>query len=124
MGQSQVKFRASKVRRVPGQMNKLEKAYHDVLYAKLSESANVRLCRFKFEAVRLKLGTLCTYTPDFYLLYDDGHVEFHEVKGGIWIGDARAKLRMAVETYPEFTFVAVTRNSKKNGGGWEYEYFE
>ena len=102
-------------------MNKLEKAYHDHLDAQLKDGY---IERFKFESVRLKLGTLCTYTPDFYVLFKDGRVEFHEVKGGIWIGDARAKIRMAVETFPEFEFVAVTRRSKKEGGGWVYERFK
>src|SRR5690348_11605707 len=36
---------------------------------------------WRFEAVTLKLAPDCRYTPDFYVLNNDGSVTFEETKG-------------------------------------------
>lgn len=115
-----MKFKAPRVRRVPGTMNKLEAEYHEHLHA-MKESGEI--VKFGYESIRIKLADKTTYLPDFAVLLPTGEYQFHEIKGGIWIGDARVKIKVAAEQYPEFSFVAVTKIKKKDGGGWKYEEF-
>lgn len=60
---------------------------------------------WRFEAVTLKLGFDCRYTPDFYVVLESGAVELHEVKGGKAWDDAMVKLKAAATQFPQFTFV-------------------
>lgn len=62
----------------------------------------------RFEAVTLRLGDDCRYTPDFMVIAEDDVVEFHEVKGH-WRDDAKVKIRVASERYPMFRFKAFRR---------------
>lgn len=101
-------------RRVAGSMNKTEVAYEQVL---LGEKMNGKVRDFRFEAVKLKLADKTFYTPDFYVVTNE-RIEFHEVKG-FWEDDARVKIKVAAQMFPEFLFVAV----KKVKGGWEREEF-
>lgn len=114
------RFRAPRVRRIPGQMNKLEAAYYAHLQA-LKDAGEI--VKFGFEVFRLKLAEKTYYTPDFSVLLPNGEYQFHETKGGLWQDDARVKIKVVAEMYPEFGFVAVTRRSKRDGGGWLYEHF-
>lgn len=113
------RFKAPRHRRIPGTQNKLEAAYH----AHLQEMKDKgEILFFSYEGLRLKLAQLCTYTPDFVVLMPNGELHCHEVKGGIWVGDARVKFRLAAETFPFFRFCAVTRAAKKDGGNWIHEW--
>jgi len=47
-----------------------------------------------FEFTKIKRGTRF-YTPDFRLLFSDGHVEYHEVKGWDYARGKTARKRMA-----------------------------
>lgn len=118
-----IKARGNLTRKVPGQMSKTEAAYHDVL--SMSRDAGA-IADFKFESIRLKLADLTYYTPDFYVLHNDGGIELVEVKGS-WAAPnqdkSRVKLKVAAAQYPEFQFTAVTPIAKKHGGGWEREEF-
>lgn len=70
-------------------------------------------------------GTRNTYAPDFLVQRADGRLELHEVKGR-WIEDARVKIRTAAGCFPVFTFVAVTKNARRDQarrGLWSYERF-
>jgi hypothetical protein len=96
-------------------MNKLES-----LYAR--EELEVRkmariIDEYRFEAVKLRLAHNTFYIPDFMITIDN-LIEFHEIKGH-WEDDARVKIKVAAEMYPEFTFIAVQRKK----GIWVYEYF-
>lgn len=110
-------------RRVPGQMNGLERAYADVL----NQNRDDGLIReFHYEKVTLVIAQPPTalpsrYTPDFMVVNADGEVEFHETKG-FMRDDARVKLKCAAEQYP-FKFVLVTKRPKRDGGGFTYEEF-
>jgi hypothetical protein len=108
-------------RRVPGSMSGYEKSYAEQLDA---DKFSGLVVSYRFEAVRLKLADLTYYSPDFYVLYPDGSIEFVEVKGS-WKAPnqdkSRVKLKVAAEQYPEFRFVAITKRPKKAGGGWERE---
>lgn len=99
----------------PGEMNKLEAAYASSL--EMDRLRGVILW-WAFEPVKLKLGKLCTYTPDFLVMRRDGGLECHEVKG-FWKDDARAKIRMASALYP-FLFIGIMRK----GVVWHREYFD
>ena len=101
-------------------MNKLEKAFYDEL--------NI-WCRagtiqwFRFEPMKLRLAKATFYTPDFGALNRDRTFEFYEVKG-FWRDDARVKIKCAAALFPFFTFTAVSKLSRKEGGGWKYEAFQ
>lgn len=98
-------------------MNKLEARYA----MRLEELRRAgKIVFWKFEAVALRLANRTTYNPDFYLMLADGSLGFHETKG-FWRDDARAKIKIAAEQFPEWFFVAVQWNSKARD--WKFEHF-
>lgn len=101
--------------REPGKMNKLEADY--ALHLKALRDLG-GIVDFRFEAVRLRLAKLTTYSPDFLVIGVNGEIVLHEVKG-FWEDDARVKIKVAAEMYPWFHFVAVTRKK----GQWVREEF-
>ncbi len=101
-----------------GQMNQTEAAYA----ALLEEQRLFKMIAwFKFEGVKLRLADNTFYTPDFAVMLTTGLMQLHEVKGH-WQDDARAKIKIAADLYP-FEFIAVRKQSKKDGGGWAQEVF-
>lgn len=76
---------------------------------------------YKFEGITFKLAKGCTYTPDFSVMLSSGELQMHEFKGH-WIGDARAKIKIAAGMFP-IKFVAVKAEAKCRGGGFIYEEF-
>ena len=106
------------VRHERGQMNRLERAYGEML---MTRKLAGEIAEYHFEAVKFRLADLTYYTPDFMVMLPDGLIEFHEVKG-FWEDDARVKIKVAAEIYP-FKFVAASRLAKKLGGGWKFEEF-
>lgn len=101
-----------------GQMNKTEQAYASTLQQRQYAG---EVAWFKFEGIKLRLADNTFYSPDFAVMLADGSMEMHEVKGH-WQDDARAKIKIAADTYP-FRFVAVKVQPKKAGGGWAVEEF-
>lgn len=97
-----------------GSMNQTEQAYSLHLEA-LKQAGEV--VWFKFEGLKFRLADKTFYTPDFAVLFADGRIEIHEVKG-YWTDDARVKIKVAAGMYP-FQFIAV----KKSKLGWEKESF-
>jgi hypothetical protein len=97
-----------------GTMNKTEAAYHDYL-TQLQHKGLILW--HKFEAMKLRLADNTFYSPDFAVLAASGLMEMHEVKGW-WMEDAKVKIKVAASLYP-IKFVAVRKQSKKEGGGWE-----
>lgn len=102
---------------VAERMNKLEAKYAGRLEA-LRRAGKIVF--WKFEAVALRLADRTTYNPDFYLMLPDGSVGFHETKG-FWRDDARAKIKVAAEEFPEMFFVAVQWDGKRKE--WRFERF-
>lgn len=100
-------------------MNRTEEAYAQTL--ELRRHAGDVLW-YRFEGIKLRLADNTFYSPDFAVMLANGQMECHEVKGH-WMEDARVKLKVAADLYP-FRFVAVKKQSKKDGGGWEVEAFE
>lgn len=113
-----VRARARRVQHQPGRMNQLEARYAELLDFG-TRCKPQQYASFRFEALKLRLADKTFLTPDFMVLTADGLIEFHEVKG-FWEDDARVKVKVAAEIYPEFRFVAVTWNRRE---GWKYEYF-
>ncbi len=103
-----------------GAMNKTEEAYAAHLEAL---KAAGQVAWYLFEAVKLRLGDNCFYSPDFAVMRADGAMEMHEVKG-FWADDARVKIKVAAERFP-FRFVAIRAitKTKKREAGWEVEDF-
>lgn len=101
-----------------GQLNKTEEAYAQTLEV-LKIAGEISW--YKFEGIKLRLADNTFYTPDFVVLGQDNVLEMHEVKG-YWRDDARAKIKIAADLYP-FKFLAAKPKPKKDGGGWEIEFF-
>ncbi len=90
-------------------MNKLERAYSEVLQLRLL-AGEIRAWRY--EAMTLKLAPDTRLTVDFLVTFDT-HLELMEVKG-FMREDAWIKLKLAAELFPEFGFALVTREA----GAW------
>lgn len=101
-----------------GVMNRTEAEYSRLLE---SLRTSGELLWWAFEGITLKLAEGSRYTPDFFVMRNDGTLECHEVKSR-WIGDAKTKVRVAAEKFP-FKFFAVFAKLKRDGGGWDYEAF-
>lgn len=99
--------------------NKTEKEYFELLELRW-KAGEIRW--FDFEPIKLKLAKNTFYTPDFGIFFADKSFGFHEVKG-FWRDDARVKIKTAARLFPFFTFTAVSKRSKRKGGGWHYEEF-
>ena len=96
-------------------MNKLEKARAIVLEA-MKRAGKIR--SWRYEKLTLKLAHDCRYTPDFFVVENDGGITLEETKGH-WRDDARVKIRVAAEQFPEFTFQGVQLAK----GVWQIETF-
>jgi hypothetical protein len=68
------------------------------------------------QAVTLKLGDDCRYTPDFVVIDASSLITAHEVKG-FWRDDARVKIKVAARSFPWMAFVA----AQKSKTGWNIE---
>lgn len=93
-------------------MNKTEAAYGLLLEAR-KRTGHVR--EYHFQALTLKLGDDCRYTPDYFVVCDDWTLELHEVKG-FMRDDALVKLKVCARLYP-FRVVLV----RKQGGAFMHE---
>lgn len=105
-------------RRAPktaGRVNKTEARYAERL-AQLQAAGEITA--YRYEAIKLRLADNTFYTPDFLVTCHE-HIELHEVKGH-WEDDARVKIKVAAEQFPQFRFIAVTEGK---GGTWNIEEF-
>lgn len=98
------------VRRVPGQMNGLERAYS--LHLEARKHAGEVLW-WAFDCVKLRLAEKTFYTPDFLVMNADLSIEVHETKGTskgkpFVEDDAAVKIKVAAELFP-FGFVMIWR---------------
>ena len=102
-----------------GEMNKTEAAYAADVLERRKQTGEV--VDYWFERFTFKLADDCRYTPDFVVMLASGELECHETKG-YWQDDAKVKIRVAASLFP-FRFVAIQKQSKKDGGGWTYQEF-
>lgn len=102
--------RGRTVQRQQGRMNKTEQRYFtDILEPGMRRGA---ILSADFDAIKLRIGDNCFYTPDFLVQLRDGTMELHEVKG-FMEDDARVKISSIAEKYP-FT-VYLCRYESKTG---------
>lgn len=100
-------------------MNKTEAAYAEVLEIQVKAGL---IKRWRFNSMKLRLANKTWLTVDFCVTNTDNSIAWIEVKGH-WEDDARAKIKVAAEQYPEYRFVAVSKIKRKDGGGWREEEF-
>lgn len=98
-----------------GEMNQSEAAFDGILKFRLMAG---EIAWYRFEGLKLRLADNTFYTPDFAVMASDGVMECHEVKG-VWMDDARAKIKVAASMYP-FRFYAhmMKPRAKRDGGGY------
>ena len=101
-------------KRIEG-MNSLEQKYADHL--EIDKRKGI-IELYRYEKITLRLADRTTYTPDFQVMFPDGKIQFHEVKG-FMRDDANVKLKVAAEQFPEFQFTLVKWDKKK-----QYFYFK
>lgn len=114
-GGNRSNLRAKGKTHIQGRMNGTEAKYAQFLQ---EQKIAGEITLFKFESIKLRLADKTYYTPDFMVLDREGIITFHEVKG-FWQDDARVKIKVAAEQFPEFGFVAV----QLKGGVWNFEKF-
>ena len=91
------------------QMNKTEAEYSRLLEIDKKEG---KIIGWWYEAVTVRLGHDCRYTPDFFVRHNDGVFEFIETKGSHVFEDSQVKFRVACESFPFFRW---TWAQKKDG---------
>ncbi len=106
-------------RKQAGEMNNTEKEYAAQLEAMKVAG---EILWYAYESIKLRLAKKTWLTVDFFVMRSDCSLEAHEVKGGHWEDDARAKIKIAAEHYP-FRIIAAQKLPKKAGGGWRVEEF-
>lgn len=107
-------FGRAPVRRNAGGLNKTEQAFANHLDG-LKRAGVIR--EFWPHPFSLRLAKGSHYEPDFLVQRADDVLEIHEVKG-FRNALGQTKLKIAAEKFP-FRFLLVTKQAKKNGGGWE-----
>jgi len=95
---------ASRPRHSLGHMNHTEERFSDYL---ITREIFKKSLGWRFEAIKLRLAKATWYTPDFSEIQPDNSVIFYEVKVR-WEDDARAKFKIAAETFREYRFIAAT----------------
>lgn len=103
-------------RHKPGTMNRTEALFERFLLEKYPPPQH----KVRFESLKLRLAADTFYTPDFTVISPSGLLVF-EVKG-FWRDDARVKIKVAAQTFPEFEFFAVTPPTRKDAR-WKVEPF-
>lgn len=98
-----------RARHEPGKMNKLEAQY---------AAEKLGGVFYRFESVKFRLADKTYYTPDFWVMRENGQIEAHEVKG-FWEDDARVKIKVFAEMYPEI----VVRSAQLVKKVWVIETF-
>lgn len=101
----------------PKGMNKTEESYSQRLEA-LRWVGDVLY--WGFEAVKVRIGRNCWLTPDFLVMYPDGHLELHDTKGRkgktyYAEDDAIVKARAAGANFPIPMYFVFRRHD----GEWE-----
>lgn len=99
-------------------MNRTEAAYAQLLDVRKAAS---EIAAWWFEGLTFKLAPDLRYTPDFLILFADGSLECHEVKG-FMREDAAIKLKLAAQLFP-FKFVLVRKLAAREGGEWSFVEF-
>ena len=95
--------------------NKLERDYWEHL-EELRLAGEI--IDFRYERIAFILGHDCRFFPDFLVIYPDGRITLHEVKG-FMEEDARVKLKTFASLFPYFPLYLVTR--ERANARWKVE---
>jgi hypothetical protein len=98
-------------------MNNLEQSFAQHLEARRRAGT---LQSWGFERIKLRLADNTWWTPDFDYLLPDGQIVIVDTKGH-WEEAARIKIKTCASLYPHFRFQAVTKQTKREGGGFKVE---
>lgn len=100
------KHRPAQVSLPGGVMNGSEDLYaRTVLDVRLNAG---HIVYWGFEQFKFRLGCGAWYTPDFFVVTDQGRVEIHEYKGH-WEIAARVRIKAAASAFPWFQFIAIQK---------------
>lgn len=98
------------------EMNKTETEYLAILNKRLQAGALIRI--YDHESIKFRIGDKrCWYSVDFVCVNSQNKIECHEVKGGYYRDDARAKFQSAKKQYPDFVWYWAQK--KEGVWGWE-----
>jgi hypothetical protein len=91
------------IRQSNRQPNKTERRF-EIERLKLWQSVG-QIREYDYEAVTLKIANGCRYTPDYWVIANDGRTLFYEIKARkmIW-DDAIVKLKVAARRYDAYEF--------------------
>jgi hypothetical protein len=67
--------------------------------------------------MKFRLADATFYTPDFMVMFANGSIEAHEVKG-FWQDDSRVKIKVAADMFP-IPFIGVQWKKSE----WVFEKF-
>lgn len=100
--------------------NSIEKKY-DAYLKSLVQSG--RIIKYEYESHTFKLADDLRYVADFYVLCNDGSIQFHDTKGRTKKDNGEEtfysrkggipKIKMAAEKFPEYRFFVVWMSSDK-----------
>lgn len=116
------KFAKGRKPRQPGEMNRTEAAYAELLEARRLAG---EIEAYDFEKQKFRLANKTWYTPDFIVQMPDGMIEIHEVKAMTTKGkvriedDANVKLKVIAEQFSQYPFYVAAQRPKCLGGGFE-----
>ena len=81
------------------------------------------ISKWEYEGLKFKIGDASEveggkrsgayFTPDFLVVFPDGHMELHEIKGGGYCREAaRVRFLAARKQWPEFTWRMITKQRR------------
>jgi len=97
-------------------VNKTEEQYAWMLEVEKREGL---ILSYGFEAITIRLTephpgvTRVSYTPDFFIVLQDGTVRIDEVKGPFIREDSDLKFKMAAERFPYFQWRMIQRTKRE-----------
>jgi len=105
-GRDHLRAKGRTTPRVAGRMNGTETAFSHLLEL---ERISGLIVRWRFEALKLRLADMTSYSPDFMTLRGDGSIHLYEIKPGnragpVWTPDSHVKAKLAAEAFGEFFF--------------------
>lgn len=101
-------------RRERGVMNKLERAYAEML------AARDDVIWWAFETIKIKMTDNTYAEPDFIVQLADGELQIHEVKGGHFPEKNKLKSKMLAAYFPMRYILCQYKNKST---GWVFTEF-
>lgn len=106
-----------------GKMTKTELEYAQIFLEPQLRASS--LVRYEYERKTFILANGCSYTPDFWCVFEN-HIEIHEIKGGheenkgLNSRDGKTRWKIAAQENPEFVWKYCRR---LESGEWKVEEY-